>query len=170
MDNILPLAYSDLPQVLAKCRLNISDLHEKLKAAGVNVNQKSLYRLTTSKPLQKIDTRIVGAICQTCAVGIQDVITFQQPKPVLQKLTNSEQKRLDDLMTQHSERKLNAGEMREFDELSEKAHQLTMANARMLVAQRRTLNSAQRLRNVRSHPRHGARKRPQPTKRVLQQH
>ena len=159
MSAVLPVAYSRLPKVLAKNRLKISDLREKLKAAGVNVNQKSLYRLITSKPLHKIDTRIVGAICQACAVGIQEVISFEQPRPVLEKLTSAEQSRLDDLMTRHSERKLDAGEMREFDELSDKAHQLTMANARMLVAQRRALNQAQRP---------GARKRPQPAKRKLQ--
>ncbi len=60
MSNSLPVAYSHLPKVLAKRRLKISDLQEKLRAAGINVNQKSLYRLTTSEPLLKIDTRIVG--------------------------------------------------------------------------------------------------------------
>ena len=167
MSNSLPVAYSHLPKVLAKCRLRISDLHEKLKAAGIYVNQKSLYRLTTSEPLQKIDTRIVGAICQTCAVGIQDVITFEQPKPVLQKLSAADQKRLDDLMTKHTEGKLSAEEMREFDELSERAHQLTMANARMLLAQRRALNSPQGPRIIRTHQ-HRSRKRPEAAKRVPQ--
>lgn len=154
--------------ILAKCRLKVSDLHEKLKAAGINVNQKSLYRLTTTEPLQKIDSRIVGAICQTCAVGIQDVITFEQPKAVLQKLSNPEQKRLDELMTRHNEGKLNAVEMREFDELSEKAHQLTMANARMLVAQRRALNRRPHLIRRPIRARHNARKRPRSAKQVLQ--
>ncbi len=142
MSNSLPLAYSHLPSVLAKRRLKISDLHDKLKAAGVKVNHKSLYRLTSSAPLHKIDTRIVGAICHTCAVGIQDLIVFERPKSVLQKFNDADQKRLDDLMTKHSEGKLNAEELREFDELSEKAHELTMANARILVSQRRVLNSA----------------------------
>ncbi|MDX1950822.1 MAG: hypothetical protein SFY81_01490 [Verrucomicrobiota bacterium] len=146
MINSLPVAYSRLPQILRKCRLNISDLHERLKAAGLNVNPKSLYRLTTLKPIQKIDTRIVGAICETCDVSIEEVIAFEKPKPVLEKLTIAEQKRLDELMTSHSERELSRDELRELDELSEKAHQLTMANARMLVSQRRAL-MAQRSRN-----------------------
>jgi|GEM_PF-1357235 len=169
MSNSLPLAYSQLPKVLAKCHLKISDLHEKLKSAGIIVNPKSLYRLTTSNPLQKIDTRILGAICHTCDVSIQDVIAFEKPKSVLEKLTHAEQKRLDDLMTRHSDGKLNADEMPEFDKLSEKAHQLTMANARMLVAQRRALNLVQRTRIVRARP-HGERKRPQSPKSVLQNH
>jgi hypothetical protein len=166
MSDVLPVAYSQLAKVLAKCRFKVSDLHDKLKAAGVNVNQKSLYRLTSSAPLQKIDTRIIGAICQTCAVNIQDVIVFERPKPVLQKLPNAEQKRLDELMARHNEGKLSARETSEFDELSEKAHELTMANARMLVAQRRSLPS-QRPRRIRVHP-HAPRKHPQAAKKVAQ--
>ncbi len=142
MSDSLPVAYSHLPEILALRRLKVSDLREKLRAVGVNVNQKSLYRLTTAEPIQKIDTRIVGAICHTCDVGIQDVIGFEKPKPVLQKLPVDEQRRLDELMTAHAEGPLGAGEMRELDGLSEKAHQLTMANARMLVAQRRALDKA----------------------------
>ena len=166
MNSNLPLAYSSLPKVLAKSRLKISDLHQKLKDVGVNVNQKSLYRLNTANPLQKIDTRIVGAICHACAVPIQDVITFERPKPVLEKLTSAEQKRLDDLMTKHSEGKLAAREMREFDELSDKAHRLTMANARILVAQRRALSSATRPGHSRGRH-HQSSKRLPPTKRVM---
>ena len=45
-------------------------------------------------------------------------------------------------MFKQSEGKLATKEMREFDELSQKAHELTMANARMLVAKRRALNAA----------------------------
>jgi hypothetical protein len=171
MSNRLPLAYSHLPQVLAKRHLKISELHKKLKAVGVNVNYKSLYRLTSSAPLQKIDARIVGAICQTCAVGIQDVITFEQPKPVLQKLQEADQNRLDDLMTKHTEGKLSGEEMREFDELSEKAHELTMANARMLVTQRRAINSARRPQMIHGSirtRRYEAPKRTAPAKRILQ--
>jgi len=144
--------------MLAKHRLKVSDLHEKLKAFGVNVNQKSLYRLTAAKPLQKIDARIVGAICHICSVGIQDVITFEKPNPVLAKLTVAEQKRLDYLMSRHNDGKLNAREVREFDELSDKAHQLTMANARMLVAQRRGLNSAPSLRKASARKRNSTRR------------
>ncbi len=148
MSNSLPLAYSHLPQILAKCHLKISELRKKLKSLGVNVNPKSLYRLTSPAPLQRIDARIVGAICQTCAVGIEDVITFEPPKPAFQKLSGIEQKRLDDLMSKHTEEKLSAAETRELDALSAKAHELTMANARMLVAQRRALNPARNPRPV----------------------
>jgi hypothetical protein len=136
-----PVAYSQLPKVLAKHRLKISDLHQKLKDAGVSVNYKSLYRLIAAHPLQKIDTRIVGAICQACGVGIQDLIGFEKPKPILAHLSNDEQKRLDDLMTRHSEETLSAEELHDFDELAEKAHQLTLTNARLLLSQRRALNA-----------------------------
>ena len=141
MSDSLPVAYSHLPKILAECDLKISDLHQKLKQAGIRVNQKSLYRLTTSKPIQKVDTRILGAICKTCAVNIQDVIVFEKPKARLQKLSTTEQRRLDELMSKHSEGQLSADQVREFDRLSEKAHDLTMANARVLLAQRRALKS-----------------------------
>lgn len=169
MGNTLPRAYSQLPKVLAKCRLKISDLHEKLKAAGVNVNHKSLYRLTSPDPLQKIDTRIIGAICHTCDVSIQDIIAFEKPKLVLEKLSSAEQKRLDYLMAQHNEGKLTANEMREFDDLSQKAHQLTLANARLLVAQRRSLNSAPRS-QVTRRLRRGLPARARKIKRVVKSH
>jgi hypothetical protein len=44
-------------------------------------------------------------------------------------------------MTRNNEGKLSTEELREFDELSEKAHQLTLANARLLAAQHRALSS-----------------------------
>lgn len=141
MRSNLPLAYSRLPSVLAKRRLKISELQKKLQAAGVKINQKSLYRLTSAAPLQRLDTRILAAICQTCAVGIQEVISFEAPGSVLLKLDKAEQKRLDEFMSKHREGKLTPDETREFDLLSEKAHDLTMTNARMLVAQRRALNA-----------------------------
>ena len=146
MSNSLPVAYSGLPKILTKHSWKISDLHQKLKTAGIPVNPKSLYRLAGSEPLHKIDTRILGAICQTCDVSLQDLITFERPQPVLEKLSNAGQKRLDELMTRHSDGKLSAAELREFDELSDEAHRLTMANARLLDAQRRALAATGRAR------------------------
>ncbi len=136
MSNKLPIAYSRLPDVLQKCQLQVQGLHRKLREIGLNVNPKSLYRLTTSDPVQKIDTRILAGICKTCDVKIQDVIVFEKPHPTLMKLNDSEQKRLNQLMSRNNEEKLSSKEASELNVLTEKAHQLTMHNARTLVAQR----------------------------------
>ncbi len=141
MRNDAPVAYSQLPRILAQRRLSVSDLKGRLKAAGVTVNQKSLYRLTSFAPLQKIDTRIVGAICQTCAVGIEDIISFEPPKPVLEKLNEMEQSELEQLMDKNNEGQLTPSELQRYDELSDKVFDLTMTNARLLAAQRRSLKS-----------------------------
>ena len=53
-------AWSTLRMVLAAKNLTVADLQERLRAAGFAVNVKSLYRLTTAEPLQKVDLAIVG--------------------------------------------------------------------------------------------------------------
>src|SRR6188768_2939868 len=116
MNGRLPVAYSHLPEILSKSRLKITDLKRRLEDAGVRVNPKTLYRLTSTAPLQKIDTRVIGAICLACDVGIEEVIIFDQPRAEIQKLSDPEQERLEDLLTKHSENKLSKSETAEFDE------------------------------------------------------
>src|SRR5436190_22710498 len=116
-----PLAYSHLPEILSKSRLKITDLQRRLEEAGVRVNPKTLYRLTSTAPLQKVDTRVIGAICHACDVGIEEVIIFDQPRDEIQKLPAPEQKRLDELMSKHRENNLTKTEAKEFDELCDRA-------------------------------------------------
>jgi DNA-binding Xre family transcriptional regulator len=150
MRNILPTAYSQLPQLLANRHIKISDLQKRLQAAGVKINHKSLYRLTSSAPIHKIDTRIIGAICQTFSVRIQDVIAFEEPRQKLQKLTAANQKRLEALMSRNNEGKLEVEDIQELDELTSKAHQIAMTNARMLVAQKQSLKTPSGTRTTRA--------------------
>jgi hypothetical protein len=140
-----PVAYSHLPEILSKSRLKLTDLQRRLSEAGVHVNPKTLYRLTSTAPLQKIDTRVIGAICHACDVGIEDVIIFDQPRDEIQKLSGSAQKRLDELMSKHRENDLTKGEAKEFDDLCERAHTLTLANARLLASKRRSIPRTTRL-------------------------
>ena len=135
-------AYSHLAAILSSRNIAIPELRRQMKRLGVPVNIKSLYRLISAEPVQKIDLRIVGAICQTCHVGIQDVIDFSRPKPSFQRLETQAQKRLDELMSKNNEGTLTASERKEFNALAERAHQLTMANARLLAAQRRNHKTA----------------------------
>jgi hypothetical protein len=130
-------AYSHLGEVLSSLKITIPELKRQMERLGVAVNIKSLYRLISPEPLQKIDTRIVGAICQTCQVGIEDVIEFSKPQKALQQLAAGEQKRLTELMSRNNEGALTRAERQEFEELADKAQRITLANARVLVAQRR---------------------------------
>jgi hypothetical protein len=101
------------------------------------VNIKSLYRLAEAGPLRKIDLRMAAAICKVCAVPIGELITFERPQAQLRRLGAREQSRLDALMDRNNDGKLTAAERREFLALAEQAHQLSLANARLLIAGRR---------------------------------
>ena len=54
-------AWSTLPNLLAEMNLTVADLHQILRKRGFEVNKKSLYRLTASQPVQKLDATIVRA-------------------------------------------------------------------------------------------------------------
>jgi DNA-binding Xre family transcriptional regulator len=72
-------AWSTLRTRLAEKGLTVADLHEMLQIA-FPVNIKSLYRLTGTGPVQKIDLGIVRAICAALKVEIGDLIQFEKPK------------------------------------------------------------------------------------------
>ena len=143
-------AYSQLRIILAKLNLTVFQLHRRLGEAGFPVNIKSLYRLASEEPLQKIDLRIAAAICQTCGVSLGELITLDKPRTRLTQLDRDTQARLDVLMAKNNDGALSAREEKEFGQLVEKAHRISMENARVLLAQRR--------RNARSQPRVGKRR------------
>jgi hypothetical protein len=145
-------AYSRLATILSSRNIAVPELRRQLSKLGVPVNIKSLYRLASPEPIQKIDLRIVGAICRTYHVGIQEVIDFAKPKLTLQRLDAPEQKRLDELMSKNNEGELTTTELHEFEELAGKAHQLTLANARLLASQRRMGAAGARRRARRNRP------------------
>ena len=131
-------AYSMLGTILARQNLSVSALQRRLAEAGVAVNIKSLYRLADDAlQLRKVDMQIAGAVCRECNVGLGDLITLQKPQARLGRLDTRTQARLDELMEKNNEGKLTAAERREFDGLAERAHQISMENARTLLAERR---------------------------------
>lgn len=142
MNGNAPAAYSRLRIVLAERNLSVFQLHRRLGAAGWPVNIKSLYRLTSDTPLQKVDLRVAGAICQECGVGIGDLITFQRPVAQLQRLEPKKQARLDELMSKNNEGKLTTAEKRQFEALADEAHRVSIENARMLLGERRRRQAA----------------------------
>jgi hypothetical protein len=130
-------AYSRLPLVLAGMNLTVFQLHRRLEEAGFPVNIKSLYRLASEEPLQKIDLRIAAAICRVCNVALGELITLEKPQNRLRQLDGRTQRRLEVLMSKNNDGKLTAIEKREFTQLAEKAHRLSLQNARLLQAGRK---------------------------------
>ena len=137
MNGYAPEAYSMLGSILARQNLSVLSLQRKLSEAGIAVNIKSLYRLANDSPLQKLDLPITAAICKACSVALSDLITFEKPKAQLHQLDGKSQARLDALMTKNNEGLLTAAERKEFDALADRAHKMSMENARTLLAERR---------------------------------
>jgi len=132
-----PSAYSRLNFLLAKMNWTVFQLHRNLAASGVAVNIKSLYRLASDEPLEKIDLRIAAAICKICGATFADLITLEKPRARLQQMDAKTQSRLNALMELNNDGKLTARQKREFEQLAEKAHRLSLENARTLQAERK---------------------------------
>lgn len=132
-----PSAYSRLNFLLAKMNWTVFQLHRNLTASGVAVNIKSLYRLASEEPLEKIDLRIAAAICKICGATFADLITLEKPRARLQQLDAKTQSRLNALMELNNDGKLTARQKREFEQLAERAHRLSLENARTLQAERK---------------------------------
>ena len=137
MNGNIPEAYSRLRIVLAKMNWTVFQLHRRLQAADFTVNIKSLYRLASEEPLRKIDLRIAAAICKTCGVDFAELITLEKPRSQLRQLDERTRVRLEDLMAKNNDGKLTATGKKEFERLAEKAHRISLENARVLQAERR---------------------------------
>ena len=134
-------AWSTLRTLLAEKNLTVVDLHEKLREQGFDVNNKSLYRLTASRPVQKIDIAIARAICEALGVGLEDLIVFQKPKFELQRLDRRSENQLDRLMDKNNEGKLTEKERAKFKALLDEVQKITLYNSKMLVDQKRLRES-----------------------------
>lgn len=144
MNGNAPEAYSRLRAVLADRNVTVFHLHRQLSSAGFPVNIKSLYRLASDEPLQKVDLRVAGAVCRACGVEIGDLITFEKPRAKLHRFDPKSQARLDALMDKNNDGRLSAREKKEFAALAADAHRLSMENARILLAERRRSKSPRR--------------------------
>jgi DNA-binding Xre family transcriptional regulator len=130
-------AWSTLPNLLAEKNLTVADLHQILRQHGFNVNKKSLYRLTTSQAIQKLDTTIVRAVCEALDVRLQDLIQFQKPKFELKRLDPRSQQELDKLMDKNNEGELTQKEKTRFRALLDEVQKTSLYNAKALVSQKR---------------------------------
>jgi DNA-binding Xre family transcriptional regulator len=117
--------------------------------ADVPVNIKSLYRLTGTRPVQKIDLEIVRAICAALKVEIGDLIRFEKPKFELMRLDPASQAELDELMDKSNEGRLTEEEQVRFNALLERVQRITLHNSKLLVDQKRLRESRRRARDGR---------------------
>lgn len=141
-------AWSTLRMLLAEKGLTVADLHEMLKA-DFPVNIKSLYRLTGTGPVQKLDLKIVRAICAALKVEIGELIRFEKPKFELMRLDPASQAELDELMDKNNEGRLTEEEQARFNALLEKVQRITLYNSKLLVDQKRLRESRRRARDGR---------------------
>ena len=97
-------AYSQLKRVLDERGMSVSELHRRLEKQGLSVNLKSLYRLfKDDQPLERLNLRVAGLICQVCDVPLSRLIAFEREDVRLRRLSAAEQLRLDGLMDGNNE-------------------------------------------------------------------
>ena len=135
-------AYSRLKRLLQQQRLSVPELHRRMRRQGYQINIKSLYRLSDdNQPVERLDMRIAGAICQVCAVPLSEWIVFEEDDGRLRALAADQQERLELLMAKNNAGQLTETERSELQTLVRAAEEITLANARLLVAQRRQITS-----------------------------
>lgn len=136
-------AYSRLKRVLNQKKMSVPELQRRIRQHGLNINLKSLYRLSDEQqPLERLDMRVAGAICEVCSVSLSDLIVFETEAPVLQALTEIQQNRLEDLMTRHNNGELAEKERAELSGLVGEAEEITLRNARLLQQQRQRMEAS----------------------------
>lgn len=134
-------AWSRLKFLLDQQHLSTADLVRRVSEQGDRVNAKSLYRLADpEEPLEKVDMRVIGAVCQALHVGIGDLLTFEEPL-VIEEFDHAKQTRMDSLLARRkdTDHPLTAAERAELQALVEEAETVALGNARRLANRRRRL-------------------------------
>jgi hypothetical protein len=127
-------AYSRLKRLLKQQRMSVPELHQRIRGQGLHINVKSLYRLSNdSQPVDRLDMRVAGAICQVCAIPLSEWIVFEEEANALHTLTAEKQARLNILMTKNNEALLTEQEREELQGLVREAEEITLMNARLLA-------------------------------------
>jgi hypothetical protein len=129
--------WSNLGMLLAEHNMSVLALHKQLQEKAVSVNLKSLYRLASPQPLQKIDARIVKPICLVLGVDLSELIQLEKPQVTLLKLDPVTQSRISALLDKNNRGTITKRERSELERLVEKAEKISLHNARALVEYRR---------------------------------
>ncbi len=137
-------AWSRLKSVLDRQGLTTADLVRRVSDQGDRVNAKSLYRLADpQEPLEKVDMRVIGAVCQALNVEIGDLLTFQEPT-IIEEFDPTKQARMDSLLALHHDaRAFTPSELSELQGLVEEAETIARGNARRLANHKRRLQRSQ---------------------------
>ena len=134
-------AFSQLKRVLGECGMSVPELRRRLEQHGLSVNLKSLYRLARDDaPLERLNLRVAGMICQVCEVPLSRLIAFETMDPRLRRLSTAKQRRLDVLMAGNNEGRLTPAERKELQGLVREAEEIALSNVRKLARQRRSLS------------------------------
>jgi hypothetical protein len=135
-------AFSQLKRVLGERGMSVPELRRRLELHGLSVNLKSLYRLAKDdEPLERLNLRVAGMICQVCEVPLSKLIAFEMTEARLRRLSAAKQKRLDALMDRNNEGRLTPADRKEFQRLVHETEEIALSNARKLASQRRSLAS-----------------------------
>lgn len=130
-------AWSTLRALLAEKKLTVVNLHEILRVRGLAVNRKSLYRLASLRPVQKVDTAIVRGICEALDVRLEELIQFEKPRLELARLEPRLQEELDMLIEKNNDDRLTGDEETRFNTLVNAARRVMFKNLRVLSEQNR---------------------------------
>jgi DNA-binding Xre family transcriptional regulator len=135
-------AYSRLKSVLDAKGLTAADLVRRIADQGDRVNAKSVYRLADpAETLEKVDMRVIAAICQALDIGIGDILTFEEPT-IIEQFSPAKQARMDQLLARHQSsgaEPLTSDELTELRSLVDEAETIARSNARRLASRKRKL-------------------------------
>ncbi len=135
-------AYSRLNRLLKAQRLSVQELHRRILSFGINVNIKSLYRLSDEyRPVDRLDMRVAGAICQACAAALSDWIAFEDDQGAMQSMTTYKQSKLEQMMSKNNNGLLTDVEFSEFQILVREAEEISLYNARLFAQKKVKLGS-----------------------------
>ena len=137
-------AFSRLKRVLSERQMSVPELQKRIQQRGAQANIKSLYRLSNERqPLERLDLRLAGEICQVCDVPLSELISFEAQERKLLTFTSSRQRQLDELMKRNNDSTLTDTESEQLRKLVREAEDMAIKNARMLAEQRLKLASSE---------------------------
>ena len=120
--------------------MSVPELHRRLEEQGLSVNLKNLYRLVKDdEPLERLNLRVAGLICQVCEVPLSRLIAFEMGDVRIRRLSAAKQLRLDELMAGHNEGRLTAAQTKELRGLVGETEEIALDNVRRLSNRRRSL-------------------------------
>ena len=140
MNNV---CYSKLHSILIKKEITVIDLYRKLKKQNIQVNIKSLYRLNNPiVPIEKIDTRVAGQICDSLKIDLSSLFTFREKidSSKFSSLSQDTERKLNILLEKNREGNINTKEKKELAKLIEETEQIMLSNVLALSEQKRTLD------------------------------